>query len=533
MSPPELKAQGNAAFKRKEFEAAESLYTLALEAARNSGDTVTLAESLHNRGMCKLKRSLYSEALADFRDAFHARPAYSKARLAAAGVHLEHIGDPAAAVRLLQEALTLPACELVPEVKAKLEAAQLALSMATQPGAGVELEPPLPSTSVSALSASPIDALKARLERASVVAAAAPPPPREQRFHIARLSAQYDAVGVCEGAEYAIVPNAWWEDWAAHVGGFSTASDIAPLLRILKQRNSLDFGIDDAVVIEHYPAVAAAAYTSAAEPEPLRVIDCMALIDVEATAAGDAAIPAPVLYGAANEGSDFRVVGLEVFRALAAWHGTRGPPLVRVAVRMPPTDGVLSPDCIIDLRPELQRYSKAAPSVPASASPVPAAVQVPAAAATEVDAAEIVAATTTVLAAAPPMTPPPSSASAAAGAALLAAPTASKPASGEVAKVCPRCDASPATNKCSRCRSVYYCSEACQRAHWQQHKKVCAAAVVAAPPTLPAAPKVLNGRVGLTNLGNTWCVHEAGLCRPPFPLFFHRCSLATPSHVAS
>ena len=181
MSPPELKAQGNAAFKRKDYEVAESLYTLALEAARKSGDTVTLSESLHNRGMCKLKRSLYSEALADFSDAFQARPPYSKARLAAATVHLEHIGDPAAAERLLQEALSLPACELVPEVRAKLEVAQLALSKAAQPGVVVGVEPPLNGMLAPAVPASPIDALKARLERASVVAAVAPPPPREQR----------------------------------------------------------------------------------------------------------------------------------------------------------------------------------------------------------------------------------------------------------------------------------------------------------------------------------------------------------------
>jgi hypothetical protein len=29
--------------------------------------------------------------------------------------------------------------------------------------------------------------------------------------------------------------------------------------------------------------------------------------------------------------------------------------------------------------------------------------------------------------------------------------------------------------KCSVCRSVYYCSEVCQQAHWREHKSVCKA----------------------------------------------------------
>jgi uncharacterized Fe-S cluster-containing MiaB family protein len=33
-----------------------------------------------------------------------------------------------------------------------------------------------------------------------------------------------------------------------------------------------------------------------------------------------------------------------------------------------------------------------------------------------------------------------------------------------------------ALKKCSRCKSVKYCSEACQRTHWRVHKPSCAAA---------------------------------------------------------
>jgi len=31
------------------------------------------------------------------------------------------------------------------------------------------------------------------------------------------------------------------------------------------------------------------------------------------------------------------------------------------------------------------------------------------------------------------------------------------------------------SRKCSVCRSVYYCGEECQQAHWREHKSVCKA----------------------------------------------------------
>lgn len=511
MSPPDLKSQGNDAFKRREFQLAESLYTLAIEAARGSGDTVVLSESLRNRGLCRVKRTLFAEALADFREAFQARPPYSKAWLAAATVHLDNIGDPAAAVTLLQEALLVPGQAEVAELKAKLE---YALSKAAPPAAepgGVAASPaaPLLEEPVVQAAAVPYDALRARLERASVVAATAPPSPREQRFHVARLSAQYDAAGVKAGAEYALVPAAWWEDWAALVGGFSADADIAPVLRMLKLRDTLDYDIDDPAVAEHYPAVAAAAYADASEPEPLRPLDCLALIDLEATASArgldDPEIPAPVLLGTATEGVNFKVVGLEVFRALAAWHGTRGPAIVRVAVRVTAAEGEgeealsFAPRIIVDLRPELQRYSQAPlPAPPA----VTAATEQAAPRALTSTVAEA-AAMSVAIAAAPPAVP---------SAAIV--PAASVTAAS---KACPRCSAPDAMNKCGRCRSVWYCSTACQREHWPLHKKACAAAAAAAPPP-PPAPKVLNGRVGLTNLGNTWCVRRSPLHELPSSL---------------
>jgi tetratricopeptide (TPR) repeat protein len=38
----------------------------------------------------------------------------------------------------------------------------------------------------------------------------------------------------------------------------------------------------------------------------------------------------------------------------------------------------------------------------------------------------------------------------------------------------PACTA-PATSKCGRCESVFYCSQACQRTHWRVHKPSCVA----------------------------------------------------------
>lgn len=47
------------------------------------------------------------------------------------------------------------------------------------------------------------------------------------------------------------------------------------------------------------------------------------------------------------------------------------------------------------------------------------------------------------------------------------------PAPLDIPKYCINCDISDAIYKCSACKQVYYCSEACQRQHWKQHKKFC------------------------------------------------------------
>ena len=50
------------------------------------------------------------------------------------------------------------------------------------------------------------------------------------------------------------------------------------------------------------------------------------------------------------------------------------------------------------------------------------------------------------------------------------------------------CCSTPASNMCSRCRSVVYCSPACQRSHWPTHKTSCkvVAQAAAAASKIPA-----------------------------------------------
>ena len=41
------------------------------------------------------------------------------------------------------------------------------------------------------------------------------------------------------------------------------------------------------------------------------------------------------------------------------------------------------------------------------------------------------------------------------------------------ANVCAKCGKAAAKAKCSKCKSVYYCSRSCQTTHWKSHKPVC------------------------------------------------------------
>jgi tetratricopeptide (TPR) repeat protein len=39
---------------------------------------------------------------------------------------------------------------------------------------------------------------------------------------------------------------------------------------------------------------------------------------------------------------------------------------------------------------------------------------------------------------------------------------------------CFHCGAAPATNRCSRCKAVHFCSRSCQQSAWPQHRRTCA-----------------------------------------------------------
>lgn len=38
---------------------------------------------------------------------------------------------------------------------------------------------------------------------------------------------------------------------------------------------------------------------------------------------------------------------------------------------------------------------------------------------------------------------------------------------------CSSCKSTGSTKLCSKCKSVYYCSDECQKNHWDDHKKLC------------------------------------------------------------
>ena len=63
----------------------------------------------------------------------------------------------------------------------------------------------------------------------------------------------------------------------------------------------------------------------------------------------------------------------------------------------------------------------------------------------------------------------------------------SDPANMSEMAACASCTESQDLKQCARCKTVLYCSAACQRAHWQVHKPSCHFKVVL-PPAVPASP---------------------------------------------
>ena len=57
----------------------------------------------------------------------------------------------------------------------------------------------------------------------------------------------------------------------------------------------------------------------------------------------------------------------------------------------------------------------------------------------------------------------------------------------------------PALFACGRCKSVYYCSEACNRATWSEHKKVCKRVGEEIPPYRWDPPSTVTRQVWTVN----------------------------------
>ena len=57
---------------------------------------------------------------------------------------------------------------------------------------------------------------------------------------------------------------------------------------------------------------------------------------------------------------------------------------------------------------------------------------------------------------------------------------------------CASCNTTEKLKQCSRCKTVPYCSPACQRAHWQIHKPSCHFKVVSPPPNQTTSNDALS-----------------------------------------
>jgi len=561
MSVAKHKSKGNEHFKADRFSAAVEEYSLAIAAgdADKGADPKDRAACHFNRGMCFRKLGKPTEAVDDFTQAIGLKPDYVKAWYMRAQVK-EHMRQLREAVYDYQHAWKLDgankeAHEGITRCMTLLTTAAAALKQAsagrtmtardveeellkeatrggdddsdgdggssTLPSAaarrdvGDEPPPSLLTPPAAAAAAAGAGAAKEVVRERLVddaawqaltvdlvmPPAATLPPLFKQRFDVARLMAQYQVRGVAAGVVYAVLPLAWWQAWCAAVGGFSSESDIAPCVRLLKTRGTLNLDMDDAAVRSEYPAVAAAQaeWTAYMEAEiaagvtpasvplvpaavagsvgPIRMAPLLAPVEAQVWPPAElsaedvttllAPQPAPAVREAGGwypiavlpddatqplylrrdvlEGRDFTLVGREVASALTTWWGAAGPPLLRVAVA---GDGDGAP-ATIDLFPELRRG--------------------------EVNRAR-----------------------AARAEAMASAAAATPSAADKELMTCAVCE-KPSTSVCTSCQRVRYCSRDCQRAHWPLHKLQCA--TLAAGGTAAVS---LNGRMGLVNIGNTW-----------------------------
>lgn len=298
----------------------------------------------------------------------------------------------------------------------------------------------------------------------------------------------------------------------------------------------------------HLPPVATSAAAAAAAGSP-----ASSAAGGAAKAAADAAAAQPFpwrLRSDMAEHVDHEIVPLAVAKTLAFWYGRKGPLPARYAVAIPSEDDEESKDGAAAAAEDGAAADAAAPAVAEPAAPgEESAATAPAASASAASAsasahrelrkARKAKAGSVVVDLFPHLRRYERRAGAAAGSSGTATSTdGSAGGAGAAAKasaaastvpmVCSACATTKGSlSLCTGCRSVRYCSPACQKSHWNYHKSQCkllraaadaaaagAAGTGAGSTALTAsgagamAPGAggLNGLVGLINMGNTWCV---------------------------
>lgn len=65
---------------------------------------------------------------------------------------------------------------------------------------------------------------------------------------------------------------------------------------------------------------------------------------------------------------------------------------------------------------------------------------------------------------------------------MMSGSASAPPRADDAPKLCTFCGKADAKNRCSRCQSVHYCGQGCQRLDWPEHKKLCKKPEAAKPP---------------------------------------------------
>jgi ubiquitin C-terminal hydrolase len=374
---------------------------------------------------------------------------------------------------------------------------------------------------------------------------------RWQRMEVARGLAQYDARGLVPGDRYAVIPLLWWQQWCAFVGGFDHRKDVAAWVRVLQKNNTLHLPPTDNSVIKEYTAVGiqgalpvrkqrsenndangnnngnsgkeaegegdgaagiGAAYlyedesgwettASVSHFVPPGPIDTRGLLASKAPADQNAAVSdglvGPRLAPSLRVDVEVALIGDVVFELLHAMYGTTGPKIYRYSLPVPSENdddeditnsGNRKQESIVDLYPELHRFERKEKGYEnGNASKGNGGNGAASDSDDEDDEAPD---------------------------ADSSGPQSGGGGSSAAARVCVNCGAAATTSRCGACRVLNYCSRECQLSHWdREHKQQCQQfkALAAENKIVLAADgrravlkqALLNGRVGLVNLGNT------------------------------